>query len=64
MSSFAVGELLANYGDYLGQTLQEMRASLKAAAQVNRNDDDVQAAVVELGVRDLHHGPTGPKVPK
>ncbi len=39
-------ELLANFDDYLGQNpAGEMRASLKAAALVNRSDEDVQTTV-------------------
>ncbi|KAK3169991.1 hypothetical protein OEA41_009376 [Lepraria neglecta] len=40
-------ELLANYGDYLGQELQEIRADLKAAA--TGAGSEVREAVQELG---------------
>lgn len=40
-------ELLANYGDYLGQELQEIRADLKAAA--TSSGSEVQEAALELG---------------
>lgn len=41
-------ELLANYGDYLGQELQEIRADLKAAAATGASSA-VREAVLELG---------------
>jgi hypothetical protein len=40
-------ELLANYGDYLGQELQEIRADLKAA--VTGAGSEVREAALELG---------------
>ena len=40
-------ELLANYGDYLGQELQEIRADLKAAAA--GAGSEVREAALELG---------------
>lgn len=40
-------ELRANYGDYLGQGLQEMRANLKAEA--TGADSEVREAALELG---------------
>lgn len=40
-------ELLANYGDYLGQELQEIRADLKAAAA--GASSEVREAALELG---------------
>jgi hypothetical protein len=40
-------ELLANYGDYLGQELQEIRADLKVAATGARSE--VREAALELG---------------
>ncbi|KAI9772749.1 MAG: hypothetical protein M1840_000344 [Geoglossum simile] len=40
-------ELLANYGDYLGQELQEIRADLKAAAI--GTSSEVRGAALELG---------------
>ena len=40
-------ELLANYGDYLGQELQDIRANLKAAA--TGAGPDLKEAAVELG---------------
>lgn len=40
-------ELLANYGDYLGQELQEIRADLKAAA--TSGSSEVKGAAMALG---------------
>lgn len=40
-------ELLANYGDYLGQELQDIRSDLKAAA--SGSDSDIQNASRNLG---------------
>ena len=40
-------ELLANYGDYLGQELQEIRLDLKAAA--TGAGSEVREAALELG---------------
>ncbi|KAI4127372.1 MAG: hypothetical protein LQ338_003248, partial [Usnochroma carphineum] len=41
-------ELLANYGDYLGQELQQIRADLNAAA-TDADDSKVREAALELG---------------
>jgi hypothetical protein len=43
-------ELLANYGDYLGQELQEIRRDLKAAAAAATDgSDEVRQASIRLG---------------
>ncbi|KAL6718707.1 hypothetical protein ACLMJK_002941 [Lecanora helva] len=41
-------QLLANYGDYLGYTLQQVRAELKKAAKQN-DDPAIQHAATQLG---------------
>jgi hypothetical protein len=41
-------ELYAEYGDYLGQTLENVRKDLKAAAKASGDDEEIRKAVAVL----------------